>query len=127
MLVLTCLVNAAASQRKKRVPVRTNQMDPTDIMLKKIVAISFVSPRLGGTPHSPADHQSINDTLSVGLSRRKFWAVRREAMGIYNQLSCCAVILSLSLAGAVTQIMKITVGRPRPGKLDAQFERLSGS
>ena len=33
-----------------------------------------------------------------------------------------AVILSLSLTGALTQVVKITVGRPRPGTLAPVFQ-----
>ena len=35
------------------------------------------------------------------------------------------VVLSLSLAGSLTQLIKITVGRPRPGKTRSLFNRIA--
>ena len=36
-------------------------------------------------------------------------------------MSCTVAILGLSLTGAVTQVVKLTVGRPRPGNLIYPF------
>ena len=77
-------------------------------------------------------HNSLSQTLLFLLNQANHLALYRYSWMYANQLVYFffglispLVILGLALTGALTQMVKITVGRPRPGSLTPYFLTIS--